>query len=94
MKNEDSKGVAGIFKTQLLKEMFSCFFKKRENNGRAVLVLVTFALASCVAVLEGEKDIKYLFTRTNFNWDLHKFQSFMAVHTVTVIIGIKKLFII
>lgn len=88
-RNEESDGITGIFKSELLKEMFTCFLKKRENNGRAVLILATFSLASCVVTLEGEKDIKYLFTRSYFKWNLAKFQSFMAVHTATVIIGKK-----
>lgn len=87
VRNEESKGISGIFKTQLLKEMFTCFFKKRENNGRAVLILATFSLGSCVAIIEGEKDIKYLFTRFHFGWNFPKYQTYMAAHTVTIIIG-------
>lgn len=67
--------------------MFQTCFKKRENNGRAVIVLSIFALTCCIVTIEGEHNLKYLFTRVQFRWNLSDFNRYTAVHVTVLIIG-------
>lgn len=76
-----------------MKDMFSTCFKKRENYKRAMIFLAIFSLASAVITLEGESNLKFLFVRVRFGWNITQFTTWITVHLLLISIGNSKFFL-
>lgn len=62
-------------------EVFRVCFKRRENHGRAIILLLIAAMLFNVSTLSSSS-ILYLFTRLKFNWSEQEFTIWMSLSTV------------
>lgn len=67
--------------------MFRICCKKRENYGRAVIILVIISLTATVSAMEGEGNIRYLFARLKFGWNIEKYAEWISITCAINFIG-------
>ncbi|XP_059060801.1 proton-coupled folate transporter-like isoform X1 [Achroia grisella] len=79
--------LCSVINVLLIKEMITECFKKRPNNLRAQLLLLTFANCLSVFVLYGLTGVEYMYTREKLHWGMKDFTIFSAVSVLTSFIG-------
>ncbi|KAK6644998.1 hypothetical protein RUM43_001274 [Polyplax serrata] len=67
-----------VFDINLLKDMFRVCFKKRDSCGRAVLFLVILSLTGSVCAMEGESNLRFLYMRLKFSWNIEEFTKWIS----------------
>lgn len=70
-----------------IKNMLRVCFKKRENHGRAKLLLTIAATTLSTFTLYGASGLIYLYTRNKLQWTMKDFTTFSSVSTVYVLGG-------
>ncbi|CAB3234916.1 unnamed protein product [Arctia plantaginis] len=80
-------GITTIFDGLLVKEMVHECFKRRPNNGRAQILLLTLANSLSIFILYGTLPLDYLYTREKLNWTLYDFKMFDAISTTISFVG-------
>ncbi|XP_072942910.1 probable peptidoglycan muropeptide transporter SLC46 isoform X2 [Epargyreus clarus] len=75
-------GFTKILDISLVKDMARECLKKRPNNGRAQILLLTASRIISVFVLYGTSILEYMYTRKKLQWALSDYNIFTAVGTV------------
>ncbi|XP_072942923.1 probable peptidoglycan muropeptide transporter SLC46 [Epargyreus clarus] len=80
-------GFTKILNISLVKDMARECFKKRPNNGRAQIYLLTAARLISLFVQKGTSMLEYMYTREKLQWALSDYNTFSAVGTVISFVG-------
>ncbi|XP_068620175.1 probable peptidoglycan muropeptide transporter SLC46 [Battus philenor] len=76
-----------VLDVSLIKEMIEKCFKKRPNNGRAQILLLTFANSFSIFIMMGLMNLEYDYTRTKLHWAIKQYTTFSAVNTTISFVG-------
>ncbi|KAJ8717304.1 hypothetical protein PYW08_005703 [Mythimna loreyi] len=79
--------VTSVLDFLLVKEMFRECFKRRPNNGRAQLLLLTIANSLSIFILYGIFNLEYMFTRQQLHWAMKEYTQFSALSTMIAFFG-------
>lgn len=79
--------ITSVLDFLLVKEMFRECFKRRPNNGRAQLLLLTIANSLSIFILYGLINLEYMFTRKQLHWAMTEFTQFSALSTTIGFLG-------
>ncbi|XP_022113252.2 proton-coupled folate transporter isoform X1 [Pieris rapae] len=71
----------------LVKDMFRECFKRRPDNKRTQIILISITKFLLVIVLYGTSSLEYLFTRTQLHWSLQDFTKYSALSTSLSFVG-------
>ncbi|XP_075980871.1 putative peptidoglycan muropeptide transporter SLC46 [Anticarsia gemmatalis] len=74
-------GITSVLDFLLVKEMVRECFKRRPNNGRAQILLLTLANSLSILILYGMIPLEYMYTREKLHWTLSDYTVFSAVNT-------------
>ncbi|XP_021190515.3 probable peptidoglycan muropeptide transporter SLC46 [Helicoverpa armigera] len=80
-------GITSVLDFLLVKEMMRECFKRRPNNGRAQILLLTVANCLSIFTLYGLIGLEYLYVRKKLNWAMKEYTQFSASSTVIGFIG-------
>lgn len=79
--------ITSVLDFLLVKEMFRECFKRRPNNGRAQLLLLTLANSLSIFILYGVVGLEYMFTRQQLHWAITEYTQFSALSTTIAFFG-------
>ncbi|KAJ8717954.1 hypothetical protein PYW07_005884 [Mythimna separata] len=79
--------ITSVLDFLLVREMFRECFKRRPNNGRAQLLLLTLANSLSIFILYGIFNLEYLFTRQQLHWAMKEYTQFSAISTMIAFLG-------
>ncbi|XP_031765661.1 proton-coupled folate transporter-like isoform X2 [Galleria mellonella] len=79
--------LSSVFDYLLIKEMITECFKRRPNNLRTQLLLLTFANSLNVFIMYGMSGIEYMYTREKLHWALEDFTQFSAASVLISFLG-------
>lgn len=71
----------------LVKDMFRESFKRRPDNKRTQIILITITKFLLVIMMYGTGSLEYLFTRTQLHWSLQDFTKYSALSTSLTFFG-------
>ncbi|KAL0820576.1 hypothetical protein ABMA28_006421 [Loxostege sticticalis] len=80
-------GICSVLDILLVKEMFRECFKRRPNNLRTQLLLVTVANSLSVFMLYGLFGLSYMYTREKLHWALKDYTQYSAITTTISFTG-------
>ncbi|XP_038211163.1 proton-coupled folate transporter-like [Zerene cesonia] len=80
-------GSTRVLDLLLVKDMFRESFKRRPNNGRKQIILITISKFILVFITYGTIALEYLFTRQQLHWSLQDYTRYSAVSTSISFVG-------
>jgi len=79
-KKEKKGGLRAMFDIQNVKDGFKTVFRKRDNNLRSFIIMLTIAFLLEIMLTNGKGPITYLYFRRKFSWDMSQFGSYIGIY--------------
>lgn len=70
-----------VFDLLLVKDLFRECFKRRPDNKRTQIILISITKFVLIVIMYGSSSLEYLFTRTQLHWSLQDYTYYSALTT-------------
>ena len=76
-----------MFSPSQVVDAVKCSFKKRPNHRRMYLLLLIVIFVTEVGPFQGEANIRYLYVRTRYGWEVEEFSNYNTFNAGLTLIG-------